>query len=282
MPSPDQSGVTPYFAGVDVGSVTTAAVVLDCRGRLAGGHIVATSSRCARAAEEALCGALAAAKIGPGQVAVTTSTGYGRGRVSGASGTVTEITCHARGIVHLLPHVRFLIDAGGQDCKAVLLDERGRVTDFAMNDRCAAGTGRFFENMCRALEVDLDEFGPLALSGDGRLVVSHVCAVFAESEVVGLLARGEPLSEIAAGLCRAAARQVAALARRVGSRAPAAVSGGVARNAGFVRALESELGLELLVPDEPDLVGALGAALVARESYREPCGAPELHVAGQI
>lgn len=255
------------YAGVDVGSVSTAAAVVDHAGRLLGHGLVATGAHCARASESVLRLAGERAGIDGGDYRAVAATGYGRERVPARTSAVTEITCHARGIACLLPEARFLIDVGGQDCKAMRVEPGGRVADFAMNDRCAAGTGRFFETMCRALEVDLDDFGPLALEGEGELAVSHVCTVFAESEVVGLLASGVPRAEVARALCRGAARQVAQLARRVGVREPAALSGGAARNSGFVRALEEELGVSLAIPEQPDLVGAIGAALLARDKH---------------
>jgi len=257
---------TVYCAGVDVGSVSTAAVVVDGGGLVLGRHIVATGARCAHAAGLSLAGALAAASLQRLSIAALIATGYGRDRVDGRTDTVTEITCHARGISALVPDARFLVDIGGQDCKAILLGPGGAVLDFAMNDRCAAGTGRFFESMCRALEIDLDELGSLALSADRAVGVSHVCAVFAESEVIGLLAQGVSKADVAAAVCESAARQVAALANRVGPEEPIALSGGAARNVGFARALERKLGRSVLIPPEPELVGALGAALLALDS----------------
>lgn len=256
---------TPLYAGVDVGSVSTAAVVVDRQGQLRGSGLVATGAQCHRASEHVLRIAGECAGLNGNAYRAVAATGYGRERVPARTTSITEITCHARGIADLFPDARFVIDVGGQDCKALRIDGGGRVVDFAMNDRCAAGTGRFFETMCRALEIDLEDLGSLALTGDGQVSVSHVCTVFAESEVVGLLAQGTPRADVAAAVCRGAARQVAALARRAGLREPAALSGGPARNTGFVRALEGELGLTLRIPGDPDLVGALGAALLARE-----------------
>ena len=157
-----------------------------------------------------------------------------------------------------------MLDVGGQDCKAIALDGGGRVADFAMNDKCAAGTGRFFEMMAHALEVDLDDFGALALRAQRRVTISSVCTVFAESEVVSLVAEGEPVENILGGLCRAAAERVGSkLARQVGVAEPVTLTGGVAKNAGFRGALEELLGVKTEVPAEPQLVGALGAALLA-------------------
>lgn len=256
-------------AGIDVGSVSAAAVVLAIEdASVLGTGLVLTGARVVDAANDALSAARDEARS---QAApeVIIATGYGRSRVEGSSGRVTEITCHARGISHLAPEVRTLIDVGGQDCKAIHVGPAGSVLEFAMNDRCAAGTGRFFENMARVLDIDLDDFGHLALRGDGRVDISHVCAVFAESEVVGLLARGVAKADVASALCRSAARLIASVARRVGLVSPVALSGGVARNAGLRAALEQELGQPLVVPESPDIVGALGAALIARDRSRE-------------
>ncbi len=252
-----------YYAGVDVGSVTTAAVIVNAEGSPVGTSVVETGARCARASESALTAAREAAGLNGLPLRSIVATGYGRDRVACRTESVTEITCHARGIAEIVPSCRFLIDVGGQDCKALALGPLGQVETFAMNDRCAAGTGRFFENMCRALEIDLEELGPLALESEPRLTVSHVCAVFAESEVIGLLAQGESKADIAAAVCHSAARQVASLARKVGVREPVAMSGGVARNVGFVKALEAQLGVRVAVPDQPEIIGALGAANMA-------------------
>jgi predicted CoA-substrate-specific enzyme activase len=178
---------------------------------------------------------------------------------------VTEISCYARGIHHLYPEVQTVIDIGGQDSKVVAVGPRGRPLDFAMNDKCAAGTGRFLEVMVRALQMELKELGPSALRARRAANISSTCTVFAESEVNSLVAEGADREEIVAGLCRAIAQRVGAMARRVGVEPPVAFAGGVAKNVGVVRALEEALGAQLVVPEEPQIVGALGAALVARD-----------------
>ena len=252
-----------YFAGVDVGSLTCDVVILDDAGHVAASEIVLTGARARAAAERALGSARAKAGLDGKPFTALVATGYGREGVAGRTRSVTEITCHARGAFHLFPQTRLVLDVGGQDCKAIALDGGGGVVDFAMNDKCAAGTGRFFEMMAHALEVDLDDFGVLALRATKQVSISSVCTVFAESEVVSLVVEGEPVENILGGLCRAAAERVSKLAHHVGLAAPVTLTGGVAKNPGFRSALEGLLGLKVEVPQEPQLVGALGAALLA-------------------
>ncbi|GAB4363211.1 MAG: acyl-CoA dehydratase activase [Deltaproteobacteria bacterium] len=253
------------YAGVDVGSLSTEAVLLGGEGRVAGAAIVFTGASTRKACAEALARALDAAGATSSRIARTVSTGYGRESVPGADRTVTEITCHARGARHLFPEARTVLDIGGQDSKVIRIGPDGRVADFAMNDKCAAGTGRFLEVMARALEMDLEELGPASLRSERSLAVSSMCTVFAESEVVSLIASGALPEDIACGIHRAVADRVAALAERIGMLPPAVMTGGVAKNPGARKALEERFGFPLLVPDEPQLTGALGAALIARE-----------------
>jgi predicted CoA-substrate-specific enzyme activase len=227
--------------------------------------VVPTGARSRAAAEKTLSGALAQIALGKGDLGALVSTGYGRNVVEGRTRSVSEITCHARGALALFPGTRLVLDVGGQDSKAIRIAADGRVTDFAMNDKCAAGTGRFFEVMARALEIDLDDLGPRALASKKGLSLSSVCTVFAESEVVGMVARGETVEDIAAALCAVASEKVTALAHRVGVEAPVTVTGGVPKNVGFRRALEAHLGLKVNLPQEPQIVGALGAALIGLE-----------------
>jgi predicted CoA-substrate-specific enzyme activase len=251
-------------AGVDVGAITAKAAIFSDGELLATALIFAGYDR-AVAACQVLDQALAQARLNRAQISRLVATGYGRVQVPGADRTVTEITCHARGAHFLCPDVRTVIDIGGQDSKGIAVGAGGRVLDFVMNDKCAAGTGRFLEVMARALEVDLADFGALALSAPRRATISSTCTVFAESEVVTLVAEGVPREEIVAGICRSIAKRVGGMARRVGVEPPVAFAGGVAKNVGVVRALEEVLGEALIVPEEPQIVGALGAALVARD-----------------
>jgi predicted CoA-substrate-specific enzyme activase len=259
-----------YFLGVDIGSLSCDAVVVDDAGIVRGHSVVPTGARNREAVARARAEALARAGVDEQQIAALVATGYGRNRVDDKLAAVTEITCHGRGIAAVLPDTRVLIDIGGQDSKAMRLGEGGKVLEFAMNDKCAAGTGRFLEAMARALEVDLEDLAALDGQAAGELRISSTCTVFAESEVVSSIADGAAVPDIVRGLHRAIAARTQALVRRVASDLrglPVAMSGGVARNAGVVRALSSVLGCEVRVPPEPDTVGALGAALIARERH---------------
>jgi predicted CoA-substrate-specific enzyme activase len=255
-----------YFAGIDIGSLTCDAVIIDESAQLISSAIVLTGARSRSAIETAYGNALQAAGLRSDQVAGLISTGYGREQVQGRIKSITEISCHAHGACFLFPKTRLILDIGGQDSKAVRVGDQSQVMDFAMNDKCAAGTGRFFEVMARALEVDLDDLGDLAARSTNRLSISSMCTVFAESEVVSLVARGEHVEDIVAGLCKAVAERTRALAQRVGVAPQVTMTGGVAKNRGVVRALEELLGHQFNIPEEPQLVGALGAALFAREA----------------
>ena len=193
----------------------------------------------------------------------TMATGYGRIQAAYADETATEISCHAVGVAALHPEARTVIDIGGQDSKAIRLDETGRVRDFVMNDRCAAGCGRFLEVAARILGTDVDGLSGLAREAGSQAEISSMCVVFAESEVIGMLARGFPRGDIAAGIIASIARRVAGLAERVGARPPVVFTGGVAMNAAMVSALGRELRERLIVPRDPRITGALGAALLA-------------------
>lgn len=251
------------YAGVDVGSATTKALWIDGDARVlgsrvipSGGNLADAASRCLQyAAEEAGCSLDSAACI--------VATGYGRERVAERSRSVTEISCHARGARALYPEARSVIDIGGQDSKAIALDERGRVLRFEMNDKCAAGTGRFLEVMARLLELDLDRFGSRAGHAVAPVSISSTCTVFAESEVISHLAQDRAVDDIVAGLCRSIAARVHSLVSRARLTAPTMMTGGVAKNVGVVNAMEALLGSPLHIPESPQTVGALGAALYA-------------------
>jgi predicted CoA-substrate-specific enzyme activase len=266
---------------VDLGSVTCNAAVVDQSGQVLGAHTIVAGARGRAAAEQALRSVLADLGLGADDLAGLVATGYGRARVADHTAAVTEITCHARGVAQLFPAARTVLDVGGQDFKAIRVDGGGRVLDFGMNDKCAAGTGRFFEAMARVLEVDLDDLGTLARQATRDLSLNHVCTVFAESEVVGMIARGEEVADIAAALCRSAAQRVALLAKGIGVIEPVVLTGGVARNEGFFSALNGQLGLSCLVPEDPQITGALGAALLACERGASASGAGRFARAGE-
>jgi predicted CoA-substrate-specific enzyme activase len=257
-----------YFLGLDIGSLSCDGVIIDDQETVVAWSVVPTGARNLEAIARARREVLADVGIDEHQVAAVVATGYGRDRVDGRLASVTEITCHARGIRHLVPDVDVLVDIGGQDSKAIRIDRTGAVVDFGMNDKCAAGTGRFLEAMARALEVGVDELGSLDNGAAGGVSLSSMCTVFAETEVVSLIADGAEVREIVHGLHNAIASRTIGLVKRVASNLEGlsvAMSGGVARNTGVVRALGEALGREIHVAPEPDTVGALGAALIARQ-----------------
>jgi len=257
-----------HYLGIDIGSLSCDAVLIDQDGKVVASTVVPTGARNTEAIERATRETLQKAGLAPADVTATVSTGYGRDRVPNRKAAVTEISCHGRGIQALVPGTLILIDIGGQDSKAIRFDASGQVSDFAMNDKCAAGTGRFLEAMSRALQVDITEMSDLDLDATGDLTLSSMCTVFAESEVVSLIADGAPVPDIVAGLNKAIATRIRALVRRVApdlTGRTVSMSGGVSYNRGVVRALERILGAEIAVPPEPDTVGALGAALIARD-----------------
>ncbi|MBM4312393.1 MAG: 2-hydroxyglutaryl-CoA dehydratase [Deltaproteobacteria bacterium] len=253
-----------HTAGIDIGSITAKAAIMK-DDLLLGSRVIFTgynSEAAGLRVYEELLGELG---LDRAEVVRIVATGYGRKSVTIADKAVTEIMCHAAGARFLQPSVRSLIDIGGQDSKAVVMDENGRVTNFAMNDKCAAGTGRFLEVMARALEADLDEFGALSLKAEHPAKISSLCTVFAESEVISLIAKGETRENIIAGIHEAIASRVSAMASRIGLTAPIMMSGGVARNGGVVHALEKAIGCPVVVSPYAQVNGAIGAACLARE-----------------
>lgn len=255
-----------YFAGIDSGSTSTNAIILDENKIIAASYTLPTGVQVAESARLALDRALAAAGLDRRQISRMVSTGYGRAGIAFRERDVTEITCHARGAFFLNPAVRTVIDVGGQDSKVIRLDERGGVRDFVMNDKCAAGTGRFLEMMAQSLGFSLEEMGFRGRSAREDITISSMCSVFAQSEVVSLIAAGKRLDDIVRGLNRSVAAKITTLAGRSGLEREWMMTGGVAKNPGVVAALEERLGGRMLVPAEPELCGALGAALIALDS----------------
>jgi predicted CoA-substrate-specific enzyme activase len=252
-------------AGIDIGSLTAKAVVLK-DGVISGYAIMPAGTDVMTSAGRVLERALEKAAIRQEALAAVVSTGYGRAKVPLAGKSVTEITCDARGAHFLFPEAALVIDIGGQDSKVISLDARGRVVDFAMNDKCAAGTGRFLEVMARALEIDLDQLGPVSLKHRKSVVISSMCTVFAESEVVSLIAEGYAREDILNGLHQAIAGRVAAMAQGLKVEKAVILCGGVAKNTGVVQALEDKLKVKVKVPPEPQILAALGAAICAQET----------------
>ncbi|MCJ7594581.1 MAG: acyl-CoA dehydratase activase, partial [Desulfobacterales bacterium] len=231
-----------YYAGVDVGSLSTEAVILNEERSMVGYSIVETGANSTEAAEEAFEVALRAAGLVREGIAGIVATGYGRVSVPFARKKVTEISCHGLGAHYLFPDTGTVIDIGGQDSKVIRIGEGGRVLDFTMNDKCAAGTGRFLEVMAVKLQVSLEEMGALSLRAAGEARISSVCTVFAESEVVSLVARNHPKEEIIRGLHRAIVNRVWSMVAGVGVSGEVTMSGGVAKNKGVVALMAERLG----------------------------------------
>jgi bzd-type benzoyl-CoA reductase Q subunit len=251
--------------GIDVGSLSAEAVLMT-DGEIASYSVIRTSPESAETAVRALEEALDGSGLRKDDIEYTVATGYGRVVVPFADTNFTEIACHARGAHFFRPSVRTVLDMGGQDCKAIRCDVNGKVTDFRMNDKCAAGTGRSLEVMASLLGVRLEDVGPLSLEDDGEPIkVSNTCVVFAKSEVLSLMRQGEPTSGILAGLCDGIADRVKSLVRMVGVEEDFAISGGITKNIGVVKRIEQKLGVAAHSCFEPQIVGAVGAALIARD-----------------
>ena len=273
QPAPTASGDAPagpkaaaYVMGVDSGSTSTDVVIMNADKHIVATAIVPTGARAADAAARAMGEALSKAGLAAGDVALRVSTGYGRDNIEGMDSSVTEITCHARGAHYLAPDARSVIDIGGQDSKVIHLNANGSVAGFVMNDKCAAGTGRFMEAMARVLEMDLDEFCRRGLEWHHEMRITSMCTVFAESEVVSLVAANTPTPDVIHGLDVSVARKTATLASRVGAEPPYLMTGGVAQNEGVVRALSDVLKAPVATHEDSQLCGAIGAALIGLDS----------------
>ena len=248
--------------GIDIGSITTkAALIKD--GVLFATQLTHTGYNSKDAGDKIFNQLLAVTDMKPSDINRVVATGYGRKSVSMADRNVTEITCHGVGARFLDSETRSVIDIGGQDSKVILIDKDGKVIDFAMNDKCAAGTGRFLEVMARALEVDLADFGRMSLKGENPSSISSLCTVFAESEIISLISKGEKRENIIAGIHESIGSRVMAMAGRVGIKGPVMMTGGVAKNIGVIKAFEKKIGQTMRVSENAQLTGAIGAALIA-------------------
>ena len=252
-----------YAGGVDVGSTQTKAVILSEDRKIVGRSLINTGAFVSQAAERAFQGAVENAGIAASDVAYVVGTGYGRYKVNFGNAQITEISCHARGAKFLFPKTQTVIDMGGQDAKGIRVGPDGDVKDFVMNDKCAAGTGRFLSNAAETLSVTLDDIGPISMKGKKPVRLSTVCAVFVESDIMSYLAEGKTMEDILAGVHSAIAARTVALVRRVGIEPEVAFTGGVSRNIGMVKALQEKLGLPVNVCDDSHYIGAIGAALFA-------------------
>ena len=253
-----------YTCGIDVGSVSTEAVILDVKNnKILSYAISLTGSSSKNAAKKAFEDTLRNAGLKSGDIKAIIATGYGRINIPFADKNITEISCHARGVISVFPDLKTVIDIGGQDSKVIKLED-GNPIDFLMNDKCAAGTGRFLEVMARAMEIDLEQFAPIFIKTNGKVDITSTCTVFAESEIVSLIGQGTDKNKIIKGLIYSIANRITSMVERIGLTEPVCMTGGVAKNQGVVKALEEKLGVKIIIPDEPQITGALGAAYLAQ------------------
>ena len=253
------------FAGIDIGSTMTKVVIADEQGKIISSIIGPTGAEHRHLALRVTENAMEKAGLNFDNLDFIVATGYGRISVPFADKQITEITCHARGIRALFPSVRTIIDIGGQDSKGIKLDSEGKVANFVMNDKCAAGTGRFLEVIAEALGIDLTDMGRISAMADGYVQISNTCTVFAEHEVTSRLAEGAAITVIVDGLHESIAGRVVNMVRHLGLEKDVVVTGGGAKNTGLIQAIESKVGFSVLIPPEPFITGALGAALIGKD-----------------
>ena len=258
------------FTGIDIGSTTTEAVIINEKKEILGTAQINTGFALDEAARNAVEIACREAGCSRNDFTYCISTGYGRELVDFADDQFTEIACHAKGANYCFPQARGVIDIGGQDSKAISIDEVGGIVDFAMNDKCAAGTGRFLEVMARIMGLEIGEMGRLSLRSTKDVKISSICTVFAESEVISLLSKKtcEPY-DIMMGIHNSVVRRVNMLVQKARLSAPIVMTGGVARNVGVIHAFEKLLNTDILIPENPQLIGAVGAAIMAYEQYNK-------------
>jgi len=255
--------LTNYFAGIDIGSTMTKALILN-HGIVAS-IIGPTGPEQRRLANKVMEEALSQAALPLKAMTYIVATGYGRINVPFADKQITEITCHAKGITRLFPKAKTIIDIGGQDVKGIKIDATGKITDFVMNDKCAAGSGRFIEVIADTLGVSLDQVGDLSLQSKNPAKISNICTIWAQQEVAASLAQGIPISDLLAGVHYSLADRICRMVNRLRVEDDVVVTGGGAKNRGLLKALSEQLGLEVLVPEEPLITGALGAAWMGKE-----------------
>jgi predicted CoA-substrate-specific enzyme activase len=261
-----------YATGVDVGSTQTKAILVDERRQIVARGLIDTGANVTRAAERVFRLMLEEADVRREDVGAVVGTGYGRYKVTFGDTQITEISCHAKGAWHAFPNTRTVVDIGGQDAKVIQVGDNGQVRDFSMNDKCAAGTGRFLANSADALNLQLGAIGELSLQARHPVRLSTVCTVFVESDILSYLAQGKKIEDILAGVHSAIAARTVALMRRVGIEPEVTFTGGVSKNIGIVRALEQKLGCPLNVSPDAHFMGALGAALFALERAQSGVG----------
>ena len=254
-------------AGCDIGSLTGKALIMS-NNEILSFSIVPSTIKPEKTSRNAMDAALEKAGLKSEDIDYIVGTGYGRMKVPFADLNVSELSCHGRGAYWLIPSIRTVIDVGGQDCKVIRLDDDGRILDFAMNDKCAAGTGRFLEVMARALEVSLDELGEFSIQSANPAQITSQCSVFAETEVISLIAQGIEVVDIIAGIHESIASRIVSLVHKVGLKEDVTLTGGVAKNTGVIEAIKKRLEVEIKkLTLDPQVIGALGAALIAKEKY---------------
>lgn len=261
-----------HVMGIDFGSTTAKAVIVNMEGEVVASCVSHMGAVSNQAVEAAVAGVLKQAGLTQADMGRTVSTGYGRRMLDIADKNFTEITCHARGAVAMVPDARLVIDIGGQDSKVISVDSNGLVAQFAMNDRCAAGTGKFLEVLARAMEIELEEMGEVAMAATQELKISSMCATFAETEVISLRAEGNSKPDVLGAVHQAIASRTLGLVSRVGKKGPVVMTGGVAQNRAAVHYIEKALGLPIILPGNPQVAGALGAALIGLDDYRAEIG----------
>lgn len=252
--------------GIDIGAATSKAVILNGN-KIICSQVIPTGESVIKAADSVMQKTLNLANMSIDDIDHIVATGYGRRAVTFANEVITEISCHAKGVNMLMPLARTVIDIGGQDSKVIKIGEKGELLQFIMNDKCAAGTGRFLEVMAKVLGAEIGEIGPLSLKSNTPCQISNTCTVFAESEMVSRRAEGENRENILAGIHYATAHRVTILGKSMGFTDQVVFTGGVARNVGMRKALEDSIGKEVHIPETPQVVGALGAAIIAGEKH---------------
>ncbi len=264
-----------YTAGVDVGSTQTKAVIIDEKGKIVARGLIDTGANVIEAAKNVFKVALEDGGLTEEDVDYIVGTGYGRYKVTFGDKQVTEISCHGRGAVHMFPKTGTVLDMGGQDAKAISVHPDGEIIDFCMNDKCAAGTGRFLGAAAMALDLPLEDLGPISLTSDNPIKISTTCTVFAEAEVLSWLGKGKKLEDILWGVNQSIATRSFGLLRRTGITGEVTFTGGVAKNPGVVKALEDRLGQKMNMSEDSHYMGALGAALFALDEANSPQKTPE-------
>jgi len=258
-----------FFCGIDIGSLSTDCVIIDNEKNILGFSIIPTGHNAMEAALKAQEIALGKANVSKDKLSFTVSTGYGRYGTSLSQKSFTEITCHATGALHFFPNAKCVIDVGGQDSKIIKISQSGKVEDFMMNDKCSAGTGRFIEVMANSLNTPLEKMGSLGIKSKKDININSTCTVFAESEVVALVAKNVPKADIINGIHKSISKKLKSMVIQMKCLPPYVMTGGVAKNIGIRTALEDAFGKNVDVISEPQIVGATGAALLAKREYNK-------------